>query len=55
MTDEYRLLSNFIKKQVGGVPDKVKTGTRSWRFGWGQLNLSYEMRSFDVAIFMKPR
>jgi len=55
MTDEYRLLSNFIKKQVGAAPDKVKTGTRSWRFGWGQLNLSYEIRSFDVAIFMKPR
>lgn len=55
MTDEYRLLSNFVKKQVGAPPNNTRTGTRTWRFKWGQLNLSYEVRSFDVAIFMKPR
>lgn len=55
MTDEYHLLSNFVKKQVGAPPNNIKTGTRTWRFKWGQINLSYEVRSFDVAIFMKPR
>ncbi|WP_288379902.1 hypothetical protein [uncultured Massilia sp.] len=55
MTDEYHLLSNFIKKQVGAPPNNIKTGTRTWRFKWGQINLSYEVRSFDVAIFMKPQ
>jgi len=55
MTDEYHLISNFVKKQVGAPPNNIRTGTRTWRFKWGQLNVSYEVRSFDVAIFMKPR
>jgi len=55
MADEYRLLSNFLKKQLGASPDNIKTATRTWHFKWGQINLSYEVRSFDVAIFMKPR
>jgi len=55
MTDEYRPLSNFVKKKVGAPPNNIRTGTRTWRFNWGQLNVSYEVRSFDVAIFMKPR
>jgi DNA-binding transcriptional ArsR family regulator len=55
MTDEYHLLSNFVKRQVGAPPNNIKTGTRTWRFKWGQINLSYEVRSFDVAIFMKPQ
>lgn len=53
MIDEYRLLSNFVKKKVGVPPNNIRTGNRTWRFKWGQLNLSYEVRSFDVAIFMK--
>ncbi|MBD8541338.1 hypothetical protein IFU00_03465 [Oxalobacteraceae sp. CFBP 8761] len=55
MTDEYHLLSNFMKKNIGASPNNIRTGTRTWLFKWGQLNLSYEIRSFDVAIFMKPR
>ena len=55
MTDEYRLLSNFVKTKLGAPPNNTKTGTRTWRLKWGQLNVSYEVRSFDVAIFMKPR
>ncbi|MDQ2823257.1 MAG: hypothetical protein M3Y65_23230 [Pseudomonadota bacterium] len=55
MTDEYRLISNFVKKHVGTTPDSKKTGTRGWRLKWGQLNVSYEIRSFDVAVFMEPQ
>jgi len=55
MTDEYHLISNFVKNKVGAPPNSNRTGTRTWRFKWGQLNVSYEVRSFDVAIFMKPR
>lgn len=54
MTDEYHLMSNFFKKKIGAPPNNTRTGTRTWRFNWGQLNLTYEIRSFDVAIFMKP-
>lgn len=55
MTDEYHLLSHFVKKQVGAPPNNIRTGTRTWRFKWGKINLSYEVRSFDVAIFMKSQ
>jgi hypothetical protein len=55
MADEYHLISNFLKKQTEASPNNITTGTRTWRFKWGQLNLSYEVRSFDVAIFMEAR
>ena len=55
MADEYHLILNFLKKQIGASPNNIRTGTRTWRFKWGQLNLSYEVRSFDVAIFMESR
>lgn len=55
MIEEYRMISNFIKKKIGASPNKSKTGTRSWRLKWGQLDVSYEIRSCDVAIFMTPR
>lgn len=55
MIEEYRMISNFIKKKIGASPNKSKTGSRSWRLKWGQLDVSYEIRSCDVAIFMTPR
>ena len=55
MMDEYRLLSNLVKKQVGIPSDNKRTATRTWCFKWGQVDVSYEPRSFDVAIFMKAR
>lgn len=53
MTDEYRLLSDFVKKKIGAGPNSARTGTRTWRLKWGALNVTYEVRSFDVAIFME--
>ena len=55
MTDEYHLLSNFVKKHTKARPNNFRTGTRTWRFKWRQLDLSYEVRSSDLTIFMKPR
>jgi hypothetical protein len=55
MMDEYRLLSNLVKKQVGTPPNNRRTATRTWRFKWGQVNVSYEPRSFQADIFMKRR
>lgn len=55
MMDEYRLLSDLVKKQVGTPPNNRRTATRTWRFKWGQVNVSYEPRSFQADIFMKPR
>ena len=55
LKDEYRLLLNFVEKKVGGPPNNKKNRQRTWRFNWGQVEVSYEPRSFDAAIFMVPR
>lgn len=55
MMGEYRLLSDFVKRQVGASPNNRRTATRTWRLKWGQINVSYEPRSFQADIFMKPR
>jgi len=55
LRDEYRLLLNFVEKTVGGPPDNRKNRQCTWRFKWGKVEVSYEPRSFDAAIFMKPR
>lgn len=55
LRDEYRLLSNFVKKNVGASADEKKLGTRTWRLKWGRVDVSYEARDFAVAIFMLPR
>jgi len=55
MISEYRLLSNLVTKLVGTPPDSRRTATRTWRFNWGQIDVSYEPRSFQADIFMRPR
>jgi len=55
MMDEYRLLSNFLANEVGGLPDSNINRKTIWRFTWGQLEVSYEPRAYQADIFMKPR
>ena len=55
LNDEYRLLLNLVENKVGRPPDSKKNRQRMWRFKWGQIQVSYEPRSFEVAIFMVPR
>lgn len=55
LKDEYRLLLNFVEKRAGGPPDHKKNRQRTWRFKWGQVDVSYEPRDFLVHIIMKPR
>lgn len=55
MMDEYRMLSDLVKNQVGTPPDNRRTATRTWRFKWGQVEASYEPRSYQANIFMVPR
>lgn len=55
LKDEYRLLLKFIETRVGGPPDHKKSRERTWRFKWGQVDVSYQPRDFAVAIFMKPK
>ena len=54
LKDEYRSLVNFVEKSVG-PPDNKKNRQRTWRFKWGQVDVSYEPRDFVTTIFMKPR
>jgi DNA-binding transcriptional ArsR family regulator len=55
MKDEYRLLSNFVEKEVGGPPENKGNRKRTWRFKWGQVDVTYEPRAYQANIFMKPR
>lgn len=55
MKDEYRLLSNFVEKNVGVPAENMGNRKRMWRLTWGQLEVSYEPRSYQADIFMKPR
>lgn len=54
LRDEYRRLLNFVRSSAGR-PDAKSAMTRTWRFKWGQVEVSYEPRSFDAAIFIKPK
>jgi hypothetical protein len=55
LMEEYRLLLNFVEKRVGRPPDNKKNRQRTWRFAWGQVDVSYESRDFVTQIFMKPK
>lgn len=55
LKDEYRLLLNFVEKWAGGPPDNKRNRQCTWRFEWGQVDVSYEPRDFVAAIFMKPQ
>jgi hypothetical protein len=55
LKDEYRQLLNFVEKSAGSPPANKRNRQRTWRFKWGQVDVSYEPRDFVVAIFMKPR
>jgi hypothetical protein len=55
LKDEYRQILNFVEKSVGNPPDNKRNRQRTWRFKWGQVDVSYEPRDFVAAIFMKPR
>ena len=54
MMEEYRLLSDLVKKQVGSPPNSRRAALRTWRFKWRQVCVSYEPRSFQADIFMEP-
>lgn len=55
LKEEYRLLSNFVEKTVGRPPDNKRNRQCTWRFAWGKVDVSYELRDFVTQIYMKPR
>lgn len=55
LKEEYRLLLNLIEKSVGRPPDNKRDRQRTWRFTWGQVDVSYESRDFVTQIYMRPR
>jgi hypothetical protein len=55
LKEEYRLLLNLVEKRVGRPPDNKRDRQRTWRFAWGQVDVSYESRDFVTQIFMKPQ
>lgn len=53
--NEYHLLLNLVKKIVGRTPDIKKNREHTWRFKWGQIDVSFDLRAFQADIFMVPR
>lgn len=53
--DEYHFLLNFTEKMVGRPPDNKKNRQCTWRFKWGQINVSYDIRAFQADIYIRPR
>jgi hypothetical protein len=53
--DEYRLLLDLVEKMAGGPPDNKRNRQCTWRFKWGQVDVSYDVRAFQADIYMKPR
>ncbi|MCC2963021.1 hypothetical protein LK540_21545 [Massilia sp. IC2-278] len=54
LKDEYHTLSKFVEQRAGSPPNDKRNRRRMWCFQWGKLEVSYEPRSFNVAIFMEP-
>ena len=52
--NEYHLLLNLVKKIVGRPPDIKKNREHTWRFKWGQVDVSFDLRAFQADIFMVP-
>lgn len=55
LVDEYRLLSDFVEKSVKKESDTKKNRQRTWHLKWGNVEVSYEPRSFQTNIFIVPR
>jgi hypothetical protein len=55
LKEEYHLPLTFVEKSVGRPPDNKKDRQRTWRFTWGQVEVSYQSRDFVTQIYMKPR
>lgn len=55
LKEEYRLLCAFVAKILGRPPDDKRNRQRTWRYAWGQVEVSYEPRDFVAQIYMKPR
>ena len=55
LKEEYCRLLNFVEKRVGRPPDNKRDERSAWRFAWGQVDVSYELRDFVTQIYMQPR
>lgn len=53
--DEFRLLLNLVENIAKRPPDLAKNTERTWRFKWGKIDVSFDLRSFQADIFMVPR
>ena len=53
--NEFHLLLNLVKKIVGRPPDIKKNREHTWRFKWGKIDVSFNLRAFQADIFIVPR
>jgi len=55
VNNEFHLLLNLVKKIVGRPPDIKKNREHTWRFKWGKIDVSFDLRAFQADIFIVPR
>ncbi|HBI70521.1 MAG TPA: hypothetical protein DDZ22_16430 [Massilia sp.] len=53
--NEFHLLLNLVKKIAGRPPDIKKNREHTWRFKWGKIDVSFDLRAFQADIFIVPR
>lgn len=53
--EEYHTLLNLVENLVGRPADNKGNRLRSWIFHWGQIDVTYDLRTFQADIFMNPQ
>lgn len=53
LNDSVKSLSDWLKESLNlEMPDTTETDMMRWRFEWGRVSVSYEIKSFNHGIYI---
>ncbi|PCM83653.1 hypothetical protein [Enterobacter cloacae] len=53
LNDSVKSLSDWLKESLNlEMPDTTETDMMRWRFEWGRVSVSYEIKSFNHGIYL---
>ncbi|HID3974895.1 hypothetical protein SJ090_00075 [Enterobacter cloacae] len=53
LNDSVKSLSDWLKESLNlETPDTTETDMMRWRFEWGRVSVSYEIKSFNHGIYI---